>query len=122
MTDIISRGLDWLDDKNQSHRTREMTYSRGSSSVTVNAIRGRADFGGDQTDTAIIGWDGADFLIRQSEIVIDSETVLPEQGDQITETVGDFDFVYEVMSPAGFAHFEYIDGNRRLRIHTKLVG
>lgn len=122
MTDVIDRALTWLDGKNQSYRTREMTYSRGASTVTVNAMRGRADFGGDQTDTAIIGWDGADFLIRPSEIVISAAEVLPEPGDRITETVGSDTFIFEVMSPAGFAHYEWIDGNRRLRIHAKLVG
>jgi hypothetical protein len=119
MTDVINRGLTWLDGKNQSYRTREMTYSRDEETVTVNAMRGRADFGGDQADSAYIGWD---FLVRPSEIVISSATVLPSPGDRITEVTDDGTFIYEVMSPAGFACFEYIDGNRRLRIHTKLVG
>jgi len=122
MQDIIDNALGWLDEQNTAFRSRTVTYSRGSSSVSVDAVLDGQDFGAELVDIGAIGWSGADFLIHPEAIVLDSVETLPQKQDRITTTVNGLSRIYEVLVPAnGIPLFERIDNNRRLRIHTKLV-
>ena len=94
-----------------------VTYERGTGSVSVTAVPGRTEY--ETTDVQGYGIMAVsrDFLIRCSELVIDSEEITPEAGDTITEGTG----TYEV-SDAGGEVWRYSDPYRTVyRIHTKEV-
>jgi hypothetical protein len=122
MTDLLEQGAQFLDDQRHVHMTRTVVYHRGSSSVEVSATIGQTTF--EQADEfgGIQRLESRDYLIRTADLVLDSETVLPEPGDRIHETSGENVFVYEVMAPGSEPPFRYSDPYRKaLRIHTKHV-
>lgn len=123
MTDMLRAGLDWLDSVRNEHMTCTVTFARGESTVQVSATVGKTEYS--QTDEYGIErrFETRDFLIRTADLQLDEKAVLPSVGDRITQTEGDKDYVYEVLSPGGEPHYRYCDPYMKtLRIHTKLVG
>jgi len=122
MADMLEQGAGWLDNQRHQHMTRPVSYARGSSTVEVQATIGRTEF--EQADDfgIVHKIESRDYLIRTIDLVLDGQSTLPKQGDQIRETVGETTFVYEVLSPGDEPVFRYSDPYRKaLRIHTKHI-
>lgn len=99
-----------------------ITYQRGASSVSLTAVPASTTIEVADDEGAIIKSRIRDFLIRASELIIDGSAVLPERGDQIVETVGDYEYTREVLGPAGDQPFRFWDkGLTVFRIHTVLI-
>lgn len=122
MTDMLRAGLSFLNAQRHAHMSSSVTYARGAFSVVLNATIGKTAFR--QTDDygVIRRYEMRDFIVQASDLVLNTETVLPEPGDKITQTENDIDYVYEVMSPGDEPHYRFSDAYMMvLRIHTKLV-
>ena len=122
MADMLEQGASWLDNQRHQHMTRSVSYARGSSTVEVQATIGRTEF--EQADEygIVQKIESRDYLIRTSDLVLDGQSTLPKQGDQIREIDGETTFVYEVLSPGDEPVFRYSDPYRKaLRIHTKHI-
>ena len=124
MPDLLAFGMDWLADRLKAFAARTVVYRRGTEDVTVAAVIGRTllklddGYGGVRME-----WTDRDFLIRPEDLVLGGNTVLPERGDTIRETVETTTFVYEVMAPGKEPAWRWSDPHRQmLRIHTKQVG
>ncbi len=122
MADLLEQGAQFLDDQRHAHMTRTVVYHRGSSSVEVSATIGQTTFEQADESGGIQRLESRDYLIRTADLVLDSQTVVPEPGDRIHETAGESVFIYEVMAPGSEPPFRYSDPYRKaLRIHTKHV-
>jgi hypothetical protein len=126
MANLLKTGSDWLQSQQDAHATSSVVYGRGAGSgadtVTVNAIIGRTEFDASDEYGITIRTESRDYLILAADLILDGETVLPERGDTITETDGDFTLVYEVLPIGNQPHWRYSDPFRkRLRVHTKLL-
>lgn len=122
MSDLLERGLAWLEDQRHAHLTRAVVYQRGSQSVELAATIGRTVF--EQADEfgVVHRTESRDFLVRTVDLVLAGDHTLPRAGDRIREPVGDQTFVYEVMTFGKEPPFRYSDPYRKtLRIHTKHV-
>jgi hypothetical protein len=124
MADLVQTGSDWLADQLKEHVSRQVVYRRGAQEVAVQATIGRTllklddGYGGVRME-----WTDRDFLIHAADLVLGANTVLPERGDKVRESVGATTFVYEVMAPGKEPAWRWSDGFRKLlRIHTKQVG
>jgi len=104
--------------------------------VDVEYWRGAVNYCEPTAEVVTMGHDGSEventavanrprsYLIAASELVIDSETVTPRQGDRIKETIGGTVHVFEVMRRAGARDvYEWVDVNGgSWVVHTKFVG
>lgn len=123
MPDLLASGAAWISGRLKTHASKTVTYRRGIDEVELLASVGNTEFEIETEDGADLErWQSRDFLIAAADLVLAGQTVLPEKGDTIKETVGDATHVYEVMAPGDVPHFRYSDAHRvRLRIHTKQV-
>jgi len=122
MADMLEQCARWLDDQRHQHMTRSVSYTRGSSTIEVQATIGRTEF--EQADDfgIVHKVESRDYLIRTADLVLDGQPTLPKRGDQIRETDGSTTVVYEVLSPGDEPVFRYSDPYRKaLRIHTKHI-
>lgn len=120
--DLLERGNSFLDEQRHHHMTRTVTYERGASSVELQATLGETTF--EQADEygIVQKIESRDFLLRTTDLVLDSEQTLPKSGDRIRDTQGAQVFVYEVSAPGSEPPFRYSDPYRTaLRIHTKHI-
>jgi hypothetical protein len=122
VTDILEKGLGWLEDQRDIHRTDLVRYKRDTFSVGINATVGRTLFEVDKGRGILEKIESRDFLVLTKDLILDGKQTLPERGDVIRETRGTATFVYEVMAPGKEPHYRYSDPYRKtLRIHSKLV-
>jgi hypothetical protein len=122
MTDVLEKGLAWLDDQRHTHMTRTVVYQRGADAVEIAATIGRTEF--EQVDDfgVVQKVQSRDFLVRAADLMLAGAPTLPKAGDRIREAVGAQTFVYEVMAPGNEPPWRYSDPYRKaLRIHTKHV-
>ncbi len=122
MTDVLEKGLAWLDDQRHTHMTRTVVYQRGADAVEIAATIGRTEFEQVDEHGVVQRLQSRDFLVRTADVVLAGAPTLPKAGDRIRETVGAQTFVYEVMAPGNEPPWRYSDPYRKaLRIHTKHV-
>lgn len=123
MADLLESGQDWLAGQLKTHASREVVYQRGASQVTVSATIGRTllklddDYGGIRME-----WTDRDFLIQAADLVLGTETITPQRGDQVKETVGSIVTTYEVAAYGNEPPWRQSDPfGIVLRIHTKRI-
>jgi len=122
MADILETGSNWLQGQRKKHATREVTYSRGVDSASVQATVGRTVFEQDDGSGVIVRTEVRDYLIDTVDLVLAGQPVLPERGDRIEETESGKKFTYEVMPLGTEPHWRYSDPYRTtLRVHTKHI-
>ena len=122
MSDILEAGSNWLQQQRKKHATRDVTYLRGTETVSVRATVGRTLFEQDDGAGVIVRTEVRDYLIDSVDLVLGGNQVLPEKGDRIEEAEGVSLYVYEVMSIGTEPHWRYSDPYRTtLRIHTKHI-
>lgn len=99
-------------------RRETVTFARGASSVTVQAVRGQRSWERSQPSGGVsIGDRSEDWIILAADLVISAAVVTPQRGDTITAG----STVFRVM-PFGTNDqlWQYHDRDRLyLRIHTK---
>ena len=123
MTDLLERGVAWLDDQRKRHLARTITYLRGADQVEVDATIGRTAF--EQADEygVIHRTESRDYLVSAADLVLDGVVERPKAGDRVRETADEQLLIYEVLAPGGEPPWRWSDRHRRtLRIHTKYVG
>jgi hypothetical protein len=123
MADLLATANEWLASQQRAHASREVSYQRGALSATLLATIGRTVFELQDAKGFIQKTESRDYLITTSDLVLAGQTVLPERGDKIVETVGNQTFTYEVLAPGREPVWRFSDPFRtQLRIHTKHVG
>lgn len=122
MGDMLQSGTTWLEGQRDAHLSHDVTYSRGADEVTLSATVGRSDFE-THTEFGIETAEARDYLVLAADLVLAGSAVEPVRGDQITETIGGVEHVFEVRAPGGAPPWRWSDQNRlTMRIHTKYVG
>lgn len=120
MADLLQKASDWLEDMRTRHASRLVTYQRGADTVVVSATIGKTVFEIEDASGVRMEYEARDFLILAADLVLDSQTVLPQRGDRIREAQGSQTFVYEVLAPGKEPCWRYSDPFRKtLRIHAK---
>lgn len=115
--DTIRDAMNWLEIKRKASMSRAVVYSRGDSSLTVQATRARSQFDVDDGNGAFTRIETHDEIVAVADLIIDGIQATPKSGDRIT----DCDVVYEVHD-AGNEPWRYTDSYRiAFRIHTKSV-
>lgn len=100
-----------------------VTYRRSSYSVALTAIPGSTDFETVGPSGVIETIQTRDWIVKASELILNSAIVLPAAGDEIDETVGSEVLTYRVVAPTGDTVYRFSDPYRKiLRIHSKLIG
>ena len=100
-----------------TNRGESMTYHRGGAAVSITIIPARGELAPATFESITAEEEMQDFLVRQTCLVLDSETVEPEPGDQIDwPGVGTF----EVHRPGGSEPAARPEGSHHFfwRIHT----
>jgi hypothetical protein len=119
MADMLDIGAAWLAEQQRAHVSREVTYSRGASSVVLSATKGQTredEFDGTGARASTVS---VDFIVMRADLILDDEEVRPATGDRITDGT----MLYEVMGLGGEEHARDTDQYRhQIRIHTKFIG
>ena len=118
VVDLLVQGAAWLNAQRHAHMSHSVTYARGGDTVELNATAGRTEF--EQVDDygIVHKIESRDFLIRATDLVLNSVTVLPAVGDRVTDGA----HVYEVMPLGTEPPYRFSDAaHATLRIHTKYV-
>jgi len=122
MADLLKIACDWLGGMRLKHASQLVTYSRGNSSVNVQATLGKTDYEVADESGLTVQAVATDFLIAADQLVLDGIRTLPRPGDRIRLADGEQVKVYEVLDLAGGGHYRPSDPyGVTLRIHTKLV-
>lgn len=122
MTTLMQRGATWLGGKLKTSAGRSVTYRRGpltSSAITGWVARNAYDEAGDEGLQTTVVSDDWSFIA--SELILNSETITPREGDQIIEGTT----IYEVLPLQTRPCYERLDQTTNgllLLIHTKRVG
>lgn len=117
---LLQRGLIWLAQQLIGKESRTVLYRRGNQTRTLSAVVGKSevqveDHAGYLTRSFV-----RDFLIRPEDLILGGQTVLPEVGDRIEETVDGQTYIHEVLPLAGAEAWRWSDPHRRLlRVHTR---
>ena len=122
MADLLKIACDWLGGMRLKHASQSVTYSRGNSSVDVQATLGKTDYEVADESGLTVQAVATDFLISADQLVLDGIRTLPRPGDRIRLADGEQVKVYEVLDLAGGGHYRPSDPyGVTLRIHTKQV-
>jgi hypothetical protein len=120
MPNLLQTGSDWLADQKKAWASKSVTYKRGVNQVVVQAEIGKTVFEADGGEGIIDRWESRDFLIHAADLVIATQVVLPQRGDQIVEVIGSTTVTYDVQAPRDVPVFQY-DGvfRKRVRVHSQ---
>jgi hypothetical protein len=116
---LLDDGMSMLRESLMASETKSITYTRGASSVTLDAVPGEtrsmnAEYGGAVYETKSLT-----FIIKSADLILGGVEVLPAQGDLIECNGVD----YEVRSDGGNNPWSYVrDPDRTMiRIRTKAI-
>ena len=122
MANLLKIACDWLGGMRLKHASQSVTYSRGNSSVDVQATLGKTDYEVADESGLTVQAVATDFLVAADQLVLDGIRTLPRPGDRIRLADGEQVKVYEVLDLAGGGHYRPSDPYAvTLRIHTKQV-
>jgi hypothetical protein len=125
MPDMLATGSAWLTSQMKAHVATSIVYRRGTASVTIsNATLGSSSAEVLEQGQMLVRKETQDFIIDAAQLVLNSVTVKPEEGDTIDRTVGEETWRYEVMPLLPLAApWRYADPpyNLRLRVHSGKV-
>lgn len=122
MQDLLTAGLNFI--ANQiTEGGKEVTYRRGMHSFAIKAVIGKTAFQVASSNNTVVEHESRDYIVAAAGLVLNGESIEPQRGDQILETMGTKTFCYEVMRPDGGEQPFRADPQRiTFRIHTKFVG
>ena len=123
MTDMLEKGLAWLDAMNAKFRGTPVIYCRVGAELEITATVGRSNFELADEAGSIVNCETRDFLVSASALLLNGQPFLPRAGDRIVEASGDKRLINEVLALGDEPPFKWCDPYRRtLRIHTKYIG
>lgn len=123
MSNLLANGVDWLAGQLKSFASSSITYTRGASSVTIDATIGRhalRSLGGlpdneVDTSTTVVTFDAVDLNFG-------SGRTTPARGDRFTLNNNGVLFTFEVLPIDGERWWKEADAfGRRLEVNAKLV-
>jgi len=122
MTNVMQDGAAWLGAQLKQLVGVTITYTRGTSSVSLTATPTLHEYEIVDDEGFGIRMLSRDYLLHAADLVLAGAAIVPRSGDRITEVVGGVSQVFEVM-PLGQSHeFEPADTDGLLLIvHTKKV-
>lgn len=88
MSDLFTTANDFIERMRGSYATREVTYARGSYTLTVDATLGSTSVETDGVDALSVRSRIADFLIVAADLVdVNGAILTPRLGDEIRTTL-----------------------------------
>jgi hypothetical protein len=117
---MLDQVSEMLDDALSDHKVVGFTvqYARDIWSIELTASAGFMSREQSSTFGLAESYEGRDFLLRASDLVIAGQLTKPQAGDKITHGSR----VYEVMPVGDEPVFRYMDPNHTwVRVHTKQV-
>ena len=124
MSDRLETGVAHLASRLKSHASRQVTYRRGALAVTVLAtLDSQLLRTTDRLGNTKVERTDRDFLITAADLVLGSQVVKPQRGDQVDVTFGNVTERFEVVAVGTDPHWRYEDNHQQvLRVHTKSIG
>jgi len=122
MTNMMQDGVAFLGTRLTDSAGVEVTYTRGSGSVTVTAVPALHRYEVIDAEGFGITALSRDYLIHAADLVISGSTIAPRAGDRVTETIGGTSTTFEVMAIGAMKEYEPLDTDGLiLRVHTKKI-
>ena len=121
MANLLAAGAAYLAAQLKASAAVTVTYSDGVNSVEISATPGNTPYDVMDRNGVLTQKEARDFIVTAADLVLNSQTVLPQSGHTITETVGSATHTYVVLRIPGANEYRYVDQTRQLlRIHTEL--
>lgn len=123
MRDLMESGAALLNRMRKADLARTVTYVRGDDSVQLAATASRPDFVLSDGTPVALELERRDYVFPTADLVLDDSPALPQEGDQIVDTINGVERTYEVMAEeAGTQPYRLAGPDQSiLRVHTKLV-
>ena len=120
MQDMIAAGVTWFEQQRREHLAVTVDYLPLGA---LEAVSVRATIGGSRFEAVDASGQVMRFETRDFLIAVEDYAAAPVRGDQITETQGGVERIYEVTIPGGGQNpWLWADRSQRVRrIHTSLV-
>ena len=118
MPDLLKDGATWLAGRLKDRASQPVTYSRGGTTVQVQATIGRSVFDVDNGAGGLLRLESRDYLIVDEDLAISNVAIKPQEGDRIAEADGTG---YEVARFAGEPCWRYDQYRTRMIVHTRNV-
>jgi len=94
---LLMRGAEFLSERRDESMSVEVLYTRPDQTpITINATPGRVSGEASQLEPMTIDSDRVEWVIKASDLVIDSTLTVPAIGDQMTYENNGITMVYEV--------------------------
>lgn len=86
MPDLLQSGSSWLRGKRHTQMAHAVTYARGEDEVELDATAGDTRFERGTSDGGLeVVANTRDYIFRATDLVLDSETVTPLEGDTVVD-------------------------------------
>lgn len=119
---MLQKGVAWMASQAKTAAGYNITYTRGTDSVTLRAWHGSTEHEREDQHGFIITAEVRDFMLQASDLVLSGSQIRPIVGDLITEVVGDETRTYEVFNLDGStAAFKLDEQDTVMRIHTRQI-
>jgi len=119
MSDLMQSAMTWLEGKREALLTGSVTYSRGVTSLVMNATMGATEYEQSDSDGMLTAIKTKDFIVRKADF--DATFGKPQTGDQVVQIVNGATYTYEVNSPTGEQPFSRDPYELSLRINTQAI-
>ena len=119
MSNLLSRGRSMLVRNLKTAAGVSITYTRGTSSLTLTAWPGNTLFKVSDDSGLRVFWGERDYLIAAADLTLGE----PAENDRIAETIDGTAMVFEVLPPApNEPAWRWSDPSRKIyRVHVKRV-
>ena len=120
---MLADGAKWLGSQMKQFAGHEVTYTRGSDSITILATVGTSTHQTiDGKNGSLIKIKSRDFIVTAADLDFGSGPFKPERDDEITETIDGVEYRFRVMPFGQDPCYRFSDNHGvRFRIHTKGV-
>lgn len=100
-----------------------IVYRRAGASLELAAVSAETQFVQQDGEAVVARYRSRDYLIAIADLELEGSTIVPEEGDRITETINGTACEFEVASEGGEPAYRYSDrAQTQFRVHTKQVG
>jgi hypothetical protein len=128
MSNLFAAGASLIADVFQSHGSQSATYTRhnadGTShtvTVYVTLARNPMQVSGDVAQGSLYDVTEQDFLIRAADLILNSQTVEPREGDRITTTIGGQSRTFKVAFAGSDQAYSHDPFRKQYRVRTKRI-
>lgn len=120
MSNLMQNAAGWFAARMAQVAGRSVTYRRGAKTASLTGWVDSHTYQVYDGDGILTNYVADDWTFKVSSMLFGTETIIPQPGDRIEETLNSTSLVWEVMPVSGTTPYEWLDtSNTMVVVHTK---